>query len=1130
MSVRFILGRSGTGKTRTCIDAIVADLLRGPHGPALIFLVPEQATYQAERAVLSHPRIEGFSRLHVVSFDRLQVLLAGRGSARRRLSEVGRQMIVHRILRDLDPQLRVFGSSALQPGFSRQMGQVIAELYQQAQAGEDLASLTARLAEGGQAAGTALKLEDIRRVLDAYGRAVRGRFVDPDVELNTTRQAVAKADWLCGARMWVDGFAGFTAAELLVLQELLAVVSDASVALCLDPDDLDLTEGGDPTRPFYPTEQTYALLAQGVRDLGLAVEPPVLSTEAARFRTSAPLAHVEKGFLASLRHRPWQTRHSDRAVRIWSAADARAEVEAVARQIRRLVQDQGLRYREVAVICPDLDPYEHYLRASLGDLEIPFFIDRPRSLSHHPLVVLVVSALQAVTTGFQTRDLIAACKTGLFPVDADQIDLLENYCLAFGVTGSDWTNDRPWTFDDPAGPGFDQEPIDAVRREVVRPLLGLKRQLDAISPPSARGVVEAVLGLLSHLKVEETLQTWTDQVRTASGPEGDRGEGQEAVQAHAWLEEILDEFQEVFDDQTADADHWVAVLGSALSQASLALIPPTLDQVLVGTIERSRHPDLRAVFLVGVTQRQFPTPLSQGGLLTDDDRESLRCAGLSLAGGTRDALAARRYLAYVALTRASELLVLSYPAVDEQGSPTMRSPWVDDLQKLFDDLVVEQVAPEPAELQDVLSPMDVADLVFSRCEDLEQAFGALEREGVQLPGRWVHAALDGRSEACLDADTAALLGSPLSTSATRLSTFASCPYRHFARYTLGLEPRQEFRLRPLDVGDFHHRVLDALVKATLGEDRGLAGLDESALRSQVRRIVRSVIEADPFLTQFVGRSRFNAFLIQQAASTVEACGLDVARMVRAGGFRPILSEAGFGGPDDALGPFRMDLPAGRTLSLRGKIDRIDRALLDGRAVALVVDYKTNTKRFEWVQLYHGLDLQLPVYLLAVENARAHGRIDAEAVGAFYMPIEVSPELGGLDETPETGARFARKARGLFDGSYFRLLDEGASGNDLFYSFYVNKDGEPYGYEGSRDALRPEQFAAVLRYARDKVADLAGQILSGVIAARPYRLAGRTPCTWCDYRSLCRFDETMHDYRGLDRMDKAQVLGRIGGHP
>ena len=465
MSVQFILGRSGTGKTRLCIEAMAADLLAGPQGPTLIFLVPEQATYQAERAILSHPRISGFHRLHIVSFDRLRYLLVGRGESRRRLSDVGRQMIVHRLLRDLAPRLKVFGASALQPGFSRQMGQTLAELHRQAQTVQDLDDLVGRLGQEGQGRVAALKWNDIRQVLQEYGRAVEGRFVDPDIELIATREAMAKADWLSGARLWIDGFAGFTGTELLILQDLLAVVSEAHIALCLDPEAIDL-ERPDPalpdqTRLFHPTEQTYALLVQGLRDAGMTLSPPMVLKEAHRFQASPDLAHVEQGLFSSIQHSAFSTQHSEGRVRVWVADHPRTEAQAVARQIRRLVQDNGLRYRDIAVIAPDLDPYEPYLRASLADLEIPFFIDRPRSLGHHPLVVLIASALQAVTTGFQTRDVIAYLKTGLVPLDADRIDLLEHYGQAFGITGADWTGDTPWVFDDPGEPAFDEEQIDA---------------------------------------------------------------------------------------------------------------------------------------------------------------------------------------------------------------------------------------------------------------------------------------------------------------------------------------------------------------------------------------------------------------------------------------------------------------------------------------------------------------------------------------------------------------------------------------------------------------------------------------------------------------------------------------------
>jgi ATP-dependent helicase/nuclease subunit B len=1127
MSIQFILGRAGTGKTHACIEAIVEDLMTGPEGPPLMLLVPEQATFQAERAVLGDRRIAGYSRFHVVSFDRLQYLLLGRSSARRRLSDVGRQMIVHRILRDLLPHLQAFKSSAVQPGFSRQVAQVLAELHREAHTVQDVNSLIASLDPGGQGRAAALKWQDIRVVLQGYEQALAGRFVDPNVELATVRKALVGAGWLNGARLWVDGFSGFTGAERLILQDLLERVSDAWIAMALDYDDLSASGRGDLsdcTRLFYPAEQTYAILTAGIRDAGMRLKPPILLRDPVRFRASPGLAHMEARLSAPSRRAAMPPGRAAGSVRIWRAPHPRAEVRAAARQILQWVRDGGLRYRDIAIITPDLEAYEHYLRASLADLHIPFFIDRTEPLRHHPLVVLIASALQAAFGGFQTRDVMACLKTGLVPVQPDQVNLLENYCLAFGVNGTDWTRPVPWQFDDPAEPVFDEARINTTRDAALGPLLWLEGQLDKKQALSAGTFAQAVRGLLDRLKTADILQGWIDEACQA----GDIGLADEYRQAYAWVGDILDEFVEAFDGQNAGVAEWVSVMGAAMSQATLALIPPTLDQVLVGSSERSRHPDLKAVLLLGATQRQFPTPLSPAGLLTDEDRQTARTAGLSVSGGMQDALAARRYLAYIAFTRPSRYLIVSAPSADERGAALARSSFVDELQRLYEDVGEEILDSEPASLEEVIAQTDLADLLCAKAGTdplyADMAAQVSADPAFESMAGLLARALGYRDDARLDPRVvASLMAGPLAASATRLSTFAACPYKHFARYLLDLEPRLEFTFEPLDLGDFYHRVLDGLIKTVRGSDLDLAKLDETAVRDLASGIVASTIEGDSFLSHFVRHSRFNEYLLRQAAATAEDACADAARMVRAGDFRPAFSEMQFGRADDPLGAFRLSLSGGRSVSIRGKIDRLDRAAGDGQPVAMVVDYKRKKEQaqLDWTELLDGLDLQLPLYLLAVENARTQGRIDARPAAAFFMRIEAEPA-----KRQEPG-QFLRKAYGIVDGRHACELDRQARKDSAFYNFYVDKQG-PYGNYRTRGALKPEHFEAVLRHVEATVRRLADQILSGVITVEPYWLKGRVACQSCDYLPICRFDWQILDYRYPEPVDKLRALERMGG--
>ncbi|MCJ7729558.1 MAG: exodeoxyribonuclease V subunit gamma, partial [Sedimentisphaerales bacterium] len=482
MPVQFILGRSGTGKTSSCIKAIVNALLEPGSNQSLILLVPEQATYQAQRAILSDERILGYgSRLNVLSFDRLQFLLLGRNTARPQLSQIGRMMAVQRILRNIRSKLKVFDLSANQPGLSHQMAEIVAEFHQYAKTPQDIDQLLGKLSGDESNSLTALKFADISLVFKEYASFIEGRFIDPDVQLSRTRRAIADSDFATGAKLWIDGFAGFTTTELEILAELLKVVADARIALCLDPSDIDLKNPNsiDPLSLFYPTQRTYAELWEIIKKLKLKLAEPLILTDAVRFSSCPQLAHIESAIFNHQQKKIGATEN----VRVVAAPNARMEVRFVAAEIFRLVKEKNLRYRDIAVIAPDLARYEHYIRAYFDDYRLPFFIDKRKPLNQHPLIQLICSALRAATGGFSNSDIFAYLKTDLVPLERCEVDLLENYCVAFGITGSDWQTAEDWRFADPAKGNLDEQHINQIRQKVCKPLLELHSRLCSPDDP-----------------------------------------------------------------------------------------------------------------------------------------------------------------------------------------------------------------------------------------------------------------------------------------------------------------------------------------------------------------------------------------------------------------------------------------------------------------------------------------------------------------------------------------------------------------------------------------------------------------------------------------------------------------------
>ncbi len=1233
MAVQFVLGRSGTGKTSYCVRAL-ADALLEPSEQPLLFLVPEQATYQAERAILSDPRIGGYHRLHILSFDRLQFLLLGKNTARPTISRIGRQMIVHKILRDNLDKLRIFGSSALLPGFAREMAATITELHQYAKKADDIDALLKYLEDRGQKTEdggqrtedgsrfnpqsairnpqstpnrlSALKFADIALVFRRYDEALREKFIDPDAQITTACKAAARADFIKGARLWVDGFASFTGGEMALLMELLRTVDHAYVALCLDPADVGLGPGaassirnpqsairnsGERAGLFEPTARTYRDMLERLAEAKVKVVKPLILSQVPRFRDCPALAHVEQNIFRLGASKA----KAGGDVRLVAAPSLRLEIQSVARQILGLVKEKGYRYRDIAVVASDLSHYEQYVRAYFEDYGVPFFIDKRKPLNQHPVVELICAALQAVTKGLAYADVFAYLKTDLVPMNRSQIDALENYCLAFGVDGRDWADPAPWRFQGKDDQEFDEDRIDRIRKEAIGPLLELRRALCPDGDPQKRltssEFTRVIFAFLDRLHVRQTINQWVAEAHDS----GDLTTADEHRQFFDTFVDIFDALVEIFERQEMTAQDYFGLLASAFSQMTLAFIPPKLDQVLVGSIERSRHPNLKAIFLLGATQKQFPIPLASSGVLSDEDRDAAEAAEFHVAPSSTQSLTDRQYLAYIAFTRPSQFMCISYPCVDEKGSPIMRSHFIDELQSLFEDLSEEYVADDLLKLSEIQNTSELGELLCSRLGrdrayaaailDLpslwrgrpafasprvegvppsnrgqdardpqgqdalateEQGRDALARDDMlaallrtmqsdgeyKLSAEQIISALSYENRAALEPSVAnELFGHYLHASATRLEAFAACPYRYFAKYVLDLKPRREFKLEPLDLGRFYHAALDSLQKRLTEEKADLAQIEEARLVQVLREEIAELAEKDPFLTQFVRRSAHNAFVIESAGRVLEECVVGVRQMMQAGSFRPVLSEVGFGRPQNEagrLGRFELPLPDGRILSLDGKIDRLDVAQIDGRNVALILDYKRSRRRasFDWGDFYHGLDIQLAIYMLAVQHCGAG--ITDEVAGAVCVPIETTPASATLAELAdeEKPRKFAYKAGGVINGAYWQHLDPNAVKDSAFYNFFVTKDGAPYGKYANTNILTPAHFARLLDWAGENLIRLATEIVSGKIELKPYHCRSERGCTFCDYMAVCHFDWQINDYNFLPSVRKSDLIARL----
>ncbi len=1194
MAVRFIIGRAGTGKTHQCLEAIRTGLGRDPiDGPRLILLVPEQASLQMERAIIEGADgIGGAHRAEVLSFRRLaQRVLEGSGAPiRRALTEPARAMVLRHLLTQHAAKLRYYrrvadraGSIGRLGGFVERLSATIAEFFQEAVEPDDLAELCGRC-RGADPAQEA-KLHDLHLIYAAYVEYLGGERLDPSQFLKVARERLHLCRWLHAAELWVDGFASLAGQETLTLIELARLCQHVDITAMIDPtfpEPRALTRANSTGQRssahlFARTYQTYRDLERAFLEAGLEVEDPVLlaPTTPPRFATSVSLAGLERTLFAHHGARiPSRTSESDVGpvgVELIELPSRRIEVDYAVARVFGWVQDQArrYRYRDVAIIVRDLEPYHDLLTEALEARGIPFFIDRRRPIAHHPLVELLRAAAAMAADDLSLESVRLALKTGLLPIGTEPADELENYLIAHGLSGSGTWRGADWSF--AVGSGF-VEPEDGVtagttppqqrsslhhrinetRRAFLRCTDRWLAFASAGQAPTGKAWAGAIVEWLEELYVGETLRRWAE----GAEQDGDLDQAEEHRQVWREFVSFLDDLGFAFAEVTLTTEELADVLGAGLSGITLGLAPPMIDQVLVGSIDRSRHPDIKAAIIVGFNDGVFPKKPSEDSILNDDDREMFRSAGVRVGPPTREGVLDEALLLYTALTRASEALVVTCATADNDGKALRVSPYVHALTAGCLGLTPKAIG-DPARLRETWDVLCFRDLT----ERLTMEFRSrptLAQDDRRLRARWNELYDTVRADLSADPATRRALGSldethrarispasverlidgPLRASVSRLETYAACPFQHFAKYQLRLRERAQAVLDPVDVGHVHHAVLEDFIKTLSPTGRGFAQLSEGELMERLgESCARIATRLPPGGALSDAR---NVYMLRRSASHL-ARVLQAQRSVsKAGTYRPRAAEVSFGLDDPtskghgspALPALELSTPAGRHVFVRGFIDRVDLAELGDELLGIVVDYKlTRDKRLNMDEVYHGLSLQLLGYLLVLgeQGVSLAGR-PVRPGGALY--VSLVPKYESVDHPDLAGERAqalpgSYRPRGVILTDTFEALDgAGRTGAwSSYYSMYRKSDGS-FGQIDRSDAADAGTLRNLLEHTRTRLGELCDAILDGNVAVTPYRLGTFSPCSWCPMSSVCRFEMGISQVRFLETLTRSEVFKRL----
>ncbi|WP_226038063.1 helicase-exonuclease AddAB subunit AddB [Aquibacillus saliphilus] len=1159
MGIRFLLGKASTGKSDRCLMEIKEKLKTNPEGSPIIYIVPDQMTFQQEYALLNKDELSGSIRAQVFSFSRLawRVLQETGGGTRKFISSTGIQMMLRKITEERKSDWSVFQKAIEKRGFMEQLESMITEFKRYRITPEMLAMQITEMDQfqhkyTGEVA-LRNKLEDLSYIYDRLVFALKDNYIDSEDQLQQLADKIGDADFLTGADIYIDGFHRFTPQELFVVEALLKKTEQVSVTLTLDqPNDSNISE----LDLFCQTKETYQSLIELAEANSIEIKETVLLDDAEGIFHERPyFSHLEKYFDV----RPAPKYQGEVPIKIAQAVHPRAEVEGAAQEILRLVREENYRYKDIAILIRQTDLYQDLIETVFSDYGIPVFIDEKRTMMNHPLIELIRSVLDVVEGNWRYDAVFRLLKTGLipvsnprFPLNEDAIDELENYVLEYGIRGrSRWLGEKPWIFQ--RFRGFEQasqtdqeketqQKINAYRSQVVQALQSIDQKIREAVTIHEKAIV--LFEWLESIGVSERLEATRDQL----DQQGRIERGREQEQVWEAVIQLLDEMVEIAGDEKMSLQIFQTTLEAGFESLKFAHVPPSMDHVVTGTIDRSRFSGIKCAFLLGVNEGVWPMKPSADGMISEDERDLLAEHGMKLAEGSKRQLLDDWFYIYLAFTIAKDKLWVSYPLSDEEGKSKVPSQLIKRLQDLFPACNDQLLLQDPEEMVDaerfVTTPNKTRSALTSQLarrlrgypvDDIWWSVLNWYMNNHQKNGttnRILESLFYKNKPINLSEETInKIYPKQIKASVSRLEMYHRCSYQHFARYSLGLEERKTYKLDAPDIGQLFHEALKKITEWIKEEGLDFSQVYQDDARKYAHRAVENLA---PILQhQILHSSNRYQYIQQKLQDIISRAAFVLSEQSRQSNFSPVGLELGFGLDENELSPINLQLPNGFELVLRGRIDRVDRALNQDDLFLRIIDYKSSSKGLNLVEVYYGLALQMLAYLdVVLSNSEKWLGSKAIPAGVLYFHVH-NPMISGskkLDDSAiekEIVKKFKMQGLLVENEQIVKMMDTNLdSGSSHIVPAGLKKDGQ---FRKGSNTAPAETFSQLQGYVRELMTDAGMDITSGGVHLNPFQQKQQTACTFCSFRSVCQFDPTLEEnnYRRLQEMKDEEIIDAIG---
>lgn len=1133
MSLQFILGNSGSGKSRELYKKVIDASIMSPDGKYIV-IVPEQFTMQTQKELVGlHPQ-KGILNIDVLSFGRLAHRVFEEIGADKRvvLEETGKNLLLRKVAIEKQGELQVLGANLNKLGYITQMKSIISELTQY---DVTMDKMDEMLAFANKKPQLYYKLADVSVLYQGFREKLKEQYITAEEVLDALCQVAERSEILKGCVLAFDGFTGFTPIQQKLMKKLLGLAKNVMVSVTIDARENRNRIYGE-HELFYLSKKTIQSLLKIAKEDKIKVEEPVLLGRggAYRFLNAPVLGFLEQNlFRFGKNHERFELGVDEISIHV--TKNPTEEAHYAARTIRELIRTKGYRYQDIAVITGDMTSYSSYIQRVFGAYHIPCFIDETKIILLNPFIEFIRAALEMIQKNYSYESVFRFLRTGLCQITAEEIDLLENYVLATGVRGFlRWQ--QVWSKKTRANNEEILDQCNALRAglmEKLIPFTKILRERKATVKTCTQALYQLIISCEVQLQLKHYEETFKEQ--------GQMDLAKEYSQIYGIVMNLFDKLVELLGDECLPKKEFSQILDAGFEEAKVGIIPPTIDQVVVGDIERTRLKEIKALFFVGLNDGWVPKSGGSGCILSDLDRQDLENSGIELAPTARQNMYTQRFYLYLNLTKPSNCLYLSYSKVDSDGKTLRPSYMVQTMMKMFPSLSIIDEDRYTSILERAASPKSGIAYLIEGLENMRE--GSVNEEWFQLFDWYcknsdykekvlslIEAAFYTRRDKGLGkAIAASLYGSVLENSVTRLERFAACALSHFLMYGLALKERETYEFRPMDMGNIFHSVMELFSKKVERSSYSWFELPEELRDKMIEETVEEV--TSEYGSQILHSTARNEYAVERMKRIMRRTIWALHEQIKSGNFIPSNFEVSFSMVED-LEAVNIALTEDERMKLRGRIDRVDVHEEEEEVYVKVIDYKSGNTSFDMVALYYGLQLQLVVYLNAALELekRIHPQKEIIPAGIFYYNMKdpmLDREQGDTPEAVNEKLLKKLKLDGLVNGDQNIIgnLDKRMGKDSNVIPVSYNKDGSP---SKSSSVASKEQFMQLSSFVNEKMKEIGKQIIEGHIEALPYERKDKTACDYCTYKEICGFDEKIpgNRYHRLKEYKPEEIWKKI----